>query len=143
MDDNLINEAMNRATQKLQKLFEEVKMPESHGLAHCLTVLGHMKRTISAADNSVTLTPEKQLALKLAALLHEADDHKYFPSNANFDNARRICEESVPDAICLGIKEEIISDVVLMISLVSASVNGNSVPEAARKEPYLLWPRYW
>jgi hypothetical protein len=29
-----------------------------------------------------------------------------------------------------------------MISYVSASANGNRVPERAESEPYLLWPRW-
>ena len=86
------------------------------------------------------LTPGKKLSLRLAALLHEADDHKYFPDNDKFQNAKRICRESILSSV--SDRERIISDVILMISLVSASVNGNSVPEAARSDPTLLWPRW-
>jgi len=126
----------------LEKLFTEMSMPESHGLNHCLTVLDHMNTCIRTANKKLEklLTAEKVLSLRLAALLHEADDHKYFPSSEKFDNARNICEEAIPND--LAGKESLISDVVLMISLVSASVNGNSVPEAARVDPTLLWPRY-
>ena len=135
-------EIMNTVTSKLAKLVLDHKMPESHGLGHCQTVLGHMDRTISAAEGPVTalLTPQKRLTLRLAALLHEADDHKYFPDNNKFQNARRICDESMCDSV--SGRERVISDVILMISLVSASVNGNSVPEAARADPTLLWPRW-
>jgi len=129
--------------EKLNKLFVEIKMPESHGLNHCLTVLGHMEAAISSGlknRDSPLLTPQKNLTLKLAALLHEADDHKYFPDNKEFQNARMICEQSIPSEF--DNKSDVISEVILMISLVSASVNGNSVPEAAKSDPTLLWPRY-
>ena len=131
-----------QVTDKLDALFTSIKMPESHGLKHSQTVLANMEKTISSAapEYSSHLTPAKLLALRLAALLHEADDHKYFKTSLHFDNARQICEESIPDS--LQGKQQIISDVVQMISFVSASANGNSVPEAAKTDPTFLWPRY-
>ena len=133
---------MNQAREKLAALFIAVKMPESHGLGHCLTVLDHMEKTIASAslEHSSLLTPEKRLTLKLAALLHEADDHKFFKTSTYFDNAKQICEEVLPDS--LDSKQKMISEVVQMISFVSASANGNSVPEVARSDPTFLWPRY-
>jgi len=105
-----------QVTDKLDALFTSMKMPESHGLNHSKTVLANMEKTISAAapEYSSHLTPAKLLTLKLAALLHEADDHKYFKTSVHFDNARKICEESIPDS--LEEKEKIISEVVQMIS---------------------------
>ena len=131
-----------QVTDKLDALFTSMKMPESHGLNHSKTVLANMEMTISAAapEYSSHLTPAKLLTLKLAALLHEADDHKYFKTSVHFDNARKICEESIPDSVVE--KQKIISEVVQMISFVSASANGNSVPEAAKADPTFLWPRY-
>ena len=135
---------LNTTKEKLNKLFTEKKMPESHGLNHCLTVLGHMETAIASglanSSGSSLITPQKDLTLKLAALLHEADDHKYFPDNKEFQNARMICDQSIPSEF--ENKTDVISEVILMISLVSASVNGNSVPEAAKCDPTLLWPRY-
>ena len=64
------------------------------------------------------------LALRLAALLHEADDHKYFKKEER--NARTIMDEvlsSLHDA------NTIVEEVEQMISFVSASGNGNKVPE--------------
>ena len=135
-------EILKSARTLLEKLFVEAKMPESHGLQHCLTVLGHMDRAIDKAEDSIKhlLTHERMICLKLAAFLHEADDHKYFPSNSKFENARAICQQSISDDEPK--KEEMISEIVMMISLVSASVNGNSVPDQARTNPTLLWPRY-
>jgi len=123
---------------KLQELFTRVGMPESHGINHCLVVLGHMEKAISAADSTVVknLTSQKILTLRLAALLHEADDHKYFK---NSTNAKDILVDVLPDD---DSKAKIISDVEEMISYVSASANGNSVPPAARSDPTLLWPRF-
>jgi len=123
---------------KLQALFTSVGMPESHGMAHCLVVLGHMEKAISAADPTVikNLTSQKIFTLRLASLLHEADDHKYFK---NSTNVKDILEDALPGN---ENKVKIISDVEEMISYVSASANGNSVPTAARADPTLLWPRF-
>jgi len=128
---------MLAARAKLQTLFTSVGMPESHGMTHCMVVLGHMEKAISSAGNlEKILTPELALTLKLAALLHEADDHKYFK---NSTNAKDILEEVLPAD---DHKNKIISDVEEMISYVSASSNGNTVPTIARSNPTFLWPRF-
>jgi len=129
---------LDAAKSKLETLFSSVGMPESHGVKHCLIVLGHMEKAIDAADSSLgdVLSPRSTLALKLAALLHEADDHKYFK---NSNNARDILTEVLPQD---DDKESIVADVEEMISYVSASANGNNVPERARSNPTFLWPRF-
>ena len=80
---HMLPEIMTSVTKMLAKLFLDHNMPESHGLNHSKTVLAHMEKTLSGSEGPVTalLTPGKKLSLRLAALLHEADDHKYFPDN--------------------------------------------------------------
>jgi len=125
----------------LNKLFTEVNMPESHGLQHCLTVLDHMDKAIQCDDKSSgKLTNSKKLTLRLAALLHEADDHKYFKDGTN--NAQNILKEVLSGQTEFTSVPTIESEVLEMISYVSASVNGNSVPEKAKADPTLLWPRF-
>lgn len=74
------------AKTALESLFVAVGMPESHGLGHSLTVLHHMDRAVAAAGPATQhlLSPHRVLALQLAALLHEADDHKYFKGKSLF-----------------------------------------------------------
>jgi len=129
------------ATLLLESLFTRVGMPDSHGVAHCKQVLGHMDKALSCPDLSSEvknqLIPRRVLALRLAALLHEADDHKYFKKEER--NARTIMDEvlsSLDDA------NTIVEEVEQMISFVSASGNGNKVPEQAEGDPSLLWPRF-
>lgn len=132
---------MQAARARLEALFLSVGMPESHGVSHCLTVLGHMD--LALASTALTpevrdlLTPRRQLSLRLAALLHEADDHKYFKADSK--NATNIMREVLStESEC----SEVIREVEEMISYVSASANGNTVPEPAQKDPTLLWPRF-
>jgi hypothetical protein len=125
------------ARAALERLFTKVGMPESHGLGHCLAVLGHMDSALACPtlrpEVLASLAPDRRLALRLAALLHEADDHKYFPAGSS--NARGILAE-------VGAGQPVADEVEEMISYVSASANGNSVPARAAADPSLLWPRW-
>jgi len=132
---------LQTAQTLLDALFTSVSMPASHGVTHCLTVLSNMETAISCPQLThkvkAQLVPRRQLTLRLAALLHESDDHKYFGKESR--NCRDILEKTLT-----GVKdrEEIIQEVEEMISYVSASVNGNTVPEKAKDDPSLLWPRF-
>ena len=72
--------------------------------------------------------------------MHDADDAKYFKKIVSDDlrekypNAAKIMSELVSPQVCDNALE--------MISHVSASQNGNRVPEAAITNPELLWPRF-
>ena len=128
---------LQKAKNHLSAILTQANVPESHGLNHALKVLQNLDSALEAS--TFTLTETETLCLQLAALLHDADDRKYFASQASeYQNAVHIMHECLED----GDKESIIKSVTEMISYVSASGNGNSVPEAALSKPYLLWPRY-
>jgi uncharacterized protein len=110
-------------------------IPESHGFGYAARVLAHAECAIRAA--AVKLDASRCLAVRLAALLHDADDRKYFPDGpaAGYRNARRISEMA-------GATSHVVDEVAYMISLVSTNSNGNSIPARAVCEPELLWPRW-
>merc|ERR1719369_1903141 len=89
------------------------------------------------ASSSTPTLPLRILSLRLAALLHEADDHKYFKDSNNAENILKTVLPLDPEQ-----NKKVIDEVLEMISYVSASVNGNSVPDRAKTDPQLLWPRY-
>lgn len=62
--------------------------------------------------------------LQLAALLHDADDHKYFLKDS--ENAKLIMEECIKEMDYDG--QNLVEDVLMCISFVSASQNGNHIP---------------
>ena len=64
--------------------------------------------------------------MQLGALLHDADDKKYFPTHKNYENATKIMDKvlKMTDLDTELIKKETLE----MISYVSASDNGNAVP---------------
>ena len=86
---------------------------------------------------------EKCLSLKLGALLHDADDRKYFAEDSQ--NAKTIIESSLNEIDidnALDDHSKICEDTIHMISMVSASGNGNRIPDEALKNPELLWVRF-
>eukprot|EP00088_Acartia_fossae_P017513 TRINITY_DN19964_c0_g1_i1.p1 TRINITY_DN19964_c0_g1~~TRINITY_DN19964_c0_g1_i1.p1 ORF type:complete len:277 (-),score=35.44 TRINITY_DN19964_c0_g1_i1:306-1088(-) len=131
-----MNQAILEKTKTiLRTFFEARKMPVSHGINHCTIVLNHMQEALKASE--LNLSKDRCLTLCLAALLHEADDHKYFPEGSK--NATNILNQVLEER---SDKAEIIDDVEEMISYVSASANGNSVPKKAEVDPTYLWPRF-
>lgn len=111
----------------------------SHGLEHALMVLCHAKRALDAykQTNPSGISEQEELNVKLAALLHDTDDSKYFPNNKNFENAKHILTKS-------GLDEENINEIIKMISWVSASKNGDRIPKevSTTGKDFLLYPRY-
>src|SRR5204863_4319085 len=82
------------------------------------------------AANTIKLKAKEYYCIILAALLHDADDRKFF-GDSNYKNARYLLRK---------IPEGDVELVVHMIDLVSTSKNGNSTPVAS--SGWLLIPRY-
>jgi uncharacterized protein len=122
---------VDAARAGLVTLCNEAAIPESHGCTHAENVLAHADGALACAD----LPPTRALAVRLAALLHDADDRKYFPDSSAYPNARRIMADA-------GAEAGVIEEAVKMIGWVSCSANGNSCPEEANQEPEWLWPRW-
>lgn len=120
-----------RAEILLEKLLESRRVPRSHGIEHARAVLDHVDRALGPDR----LEELGALNVRLAALLHDADDRKYFPNSRGCANARRILQD-------VQTSPEDAEEVIRMIDLVSTAKNGNSVPEEARDRPELLWPRW-
>jgi uncharacterized protein len=77
-------------------------------------------------------------AVQLAALLHDIDDRKFFPTSQNLDNARAILNQCYH-----GQEHEALRSLVLeMIHLVSCSSNGNSRDSVPEGKEWMLIPRY-
>lgn len=79
-------------------------------------------------------TEEIKLCLLLAALLHDADDRKFFPKNLNYENLVAIMTKL--DLLHL------VPLTRLMVDYVSYSKWGNTEPGATAFNPWMLWPRH-
>lgn len=133
LTDGSFHEPVKLVVKELSKLFEQHKVCASHGTVHAIYVARHAARALQVCTHKKT---EKQaLAVIIAALLHDADDRKFFPAHKDYQNARRIVGLANLDA-------EVEKLVVMMIGFVSASTNGNSVPDVAAQSPWILYPRF-
>tara|TARA_B100000161_G_C33247157_1_gene279735 strand:- start:112 stop:468 length:357 start_codon:yes stop_codon:yes gene_type:complete len=107
------------AEKKLKVLFEKAGVDSSHGILHARKVLSNVEMALNSSTK--TLREERALGIRLAALLHDADDKKYFDiskyTDTLFQNAQTICKE-------VGVNEKVIDEVLKMIGWVSCSTNG-------------------
>ena len=130
-------EIICRVKESLAVLFKNHGVDESHGIQHAEAVLAHAELAIRASPSP--LDAQSSLAVSLAALLHDADDRKYFKPVAGslkeLQNATRIMQEC-------GVQQDVLTKCLQMISLVSCSKNGNSCPTECVAKPFLLWPRW-
>lgn len=108
-------------------------IPPSHGWSHVQAVFNHAFHAIACLDPP--LSPQLAMEIQVAALLHDVDDHKYFPLHKDYENARRLLERA-------NISSDSIHSILYMISLVSCSQNGNSIPPDLNGRFYLLIPRW-
>ena len=108
-------------------------IPPSHGWSHVQAVFLHSCHAIACLDPP--LTALQAVEIQTAALLHDVDDHKYFPCHKDHDNARRLLK-------CTNLSSYSINSILYMISLVSCSENGNSIPPDLNGRFYLLIPRW-
>jgi hypothetical protein len=110
-----------------------------------------------AADDQLVKDIIAAMAAGLAALLHDADDRKYFDRPADgpaLPNAERILGAALAevevDAAGLdvlglgggGFVEKVRACALEAIGYVSASGNGNDAPLRAAENPLLLYPRW-
>lgn len=142
-NDILNNEILNKAIIELEHLMQIANVPSHHGIEHALAVLNHMNKALHTNEykiNNRFFQLHEILALQLAALLHDADDRKYFDSSDNFNNAINIINLILP--IDFDNIDFILAFTIESISYVFASKNGNDIPNRAIEYPELLWPRY-
>lgn len=116
-----------KARELLDSLLKAGNVDAGHGIDHADTVLGHANKALESED----IDEFNALAIQLAALLHDADDSKFFPDNTDNQNARYILHK-------IGVSDEQASLVIKMIELVSCSKNGNTPIEPE----WLLIPRF-
>ena len=115
--------------EKLSKLLDAHNVCPSHGIDHALNVVAHAEKALKYENLDQTNTE----AVKLAALLHDADDRKFFPDNTQYENLKFILNDKPDDFVEL---------VLQMVKLVSASTNGDNIPEYIKDRLWLLIPRY-
>jgi uncharacterized protein len=115
------------------------QIDESHGINHMTIVLNHTEQALAEWPGD-KIEPKEMFKIKLAALLHDIDDGKYFPDNYNYENAVEILNNI--NSSTQELSDTDINDIIEMISWVSSSKNGDNIPDKAIGKEYLLYPRY-
>jgi isopenicillin N synthase-like dioxygenase len=131
--DAIITQTVLELVETFYKSHQEIK--ESHGIRHIKAVLDHAQKAVRA--HSPPLSSTQSMQVLVAALLHDVDDRKYFPTHAKYENAAQIMTDA-------KLSEENQAVVLQLISYVSCSENRNSVPEiVSDTESYwMLIPRW-
>lgn len=126
---------LKQAAHELHQLLRESCVDKGHTIEHSISVVNHVNNIIQSHPTKYNLTSPQLISVQLAALLHDADDSKFFSTTTatGYPNAITIVKKVCPDY-------HIHKMVVDMISLVSCSENRNRVPPNT-PEFYLL-PRY-
>jgi uncharacterized protein len=122
---------MDNYIYKLNLILSTHNVCSSHGITHAIAVMNHAENALNQA--TFKFDEKIRSCVILAALLHDADDRKFFPNNQNYENLKQILDDLPSDEVDLIIK---------MVSLVSSSKNGDRIPEDAIKNEWLLYPRY-
>ena len=123
--------SINHGVNLLKIILEEHRVSPCHGISHAKIVMYHAFNALEDYE----LSEEDKLAVLLSALLHDADDGKFFPENHNYENLRIILRDN-------GKTDTFIEKVVYMVSLVSASKNGDNIPPEVVGKEWMLIPRY-
>ncbi len=115
----------------LNNILTTANVCKSHGISHALAVLAHSIKALESYDYGISET--EKLAVKLAGLLHDADDRKFFPLNSNYENLRRTISDQ---------PEQVVNLTIRMVQLVSSSANADSVPPDVIGKEWMLIPRF-
>jgi len=124
---------------KLKVILEKNNVCPSHGINHAIAVMNNATKCISNLNTTTinnivyNLTKNEIKNILLAALLHDADDRKFFPNNKNYENLSLILKDE---------NDEVINQVITMVNLVSSSKNGDRIPNYVIGKEWMLIPRY-
>jgi uncharacterized protein len=118
------------AADELGKLLPKSK-DDTHGLLHAQKVLSLAERELQHWE----LSQNDALAIKLAALLHDADDRKLFPDSTGNENTKKILDKVLT---CDPKFDKLKNLIMTMISQVSFSENANNESIPA----HMLIPRH-
>ncbi len=127
---NKYNTYNNQLISKVTELFSQQNICKSHDINHVLRVMEH----VNNSTKNILLPIKIKYLLSYAAILHDVDDIKFFETE-NYINARQML-------LPLNLSGDDTELVIKMISYVSSTTNGDTIPNDAINSEYLLYPRY-
>lgn len=147
--ENAENALVNDLFRECETFLDTAKVDKGHGIDHIKAVLDHVDKALLEITDQ--LPTAIILAIRVAAILHDVDDHKFFDSSVEGANEKFLLNKfkeriegfleansthkpSVPTNF-----KEFESLVKQMIDLVSCSSNGNS--NDFNHPEWMLYPR--
>eukprot|EP00759_Apiculatamorpha_spiralis_P029571 PhF_6_TR31730/c0_g1_i2/m.46701/K06950/K06950; uncharacterized protein len=125
---------LSQAIAQTREILDRSGVDAGHGIDHALDVLHHVENMISSSPTS-EVPQQYHDAIRLAALLHDVDDKKFFPTHTNYENARLVLDSCSTDMQHTEL-------ILKMISLVSTRTHGNSAGDVKADEMWMLYPRF-
>jgi len=122
---------MDEYINSLESILLKKNVCISHGIGHAIIVMNNARNALSSEKYDLNELDYKSVLV--AALLHDADDRKFFPDNKNYENLREILKNE---------SEQFVTQVITMVDLVSSSKNGDSIPNYVANNMWMLIPRY-
>jgi uncharacterized protein len=122
---------MDEYINSLESILLKKNVCISHGIGHAIIVMNNAINALSSEKYDLNELDYKSVLV--AALLHDADDRKFFPDNKNYENLREILKNE---------SEQFVTQVITMVDLVSSSKNGDSIPNYVANNMWMLIPRY-
>jgi len=122
---------MDSYINRLHIIFITNNVSVCHGIEHAKQVLENAEKALEVT--TFELSPYQEKAILAAALLHDADDRKFFPTHTNNENLRLVLFDTPVEFIEL---------VISMVNLVSSSKNGDLIPDFIIGQEWKLIPRY-
>jgi uncharacterized protein len=125
---------VSRVVSSADKLFDLSNVDSTHGIEHALSVLAHVNNAIDCSREK--FSNYQKLCMRIGAILHDADDKKFFKTH-NYSNARNIIS-----VVCVDLDSdfamELENDSIEIISLVSFRENKNKAV-AEEWKLYVRW----
>jgi len=119
--------------EKLKAFCIHHEIDSSHGYEHACEVMQNACMVIETWDEPLVINGDVAMMITVAALLHDADDAKYFPDSNDYEHARELLRGDI-------FSSSEIETIIQMIDLVSTSKNKDTVPEGLPL--WMLIPRY-
>lgn len=117
------------AKNLLADILKNSEIDKGHGIDHAQIVMGHTHEALKVCD--ISLSEDDKTIILLSALLHDADDRKFFPTHRNNENTRFILEKVLPN------REQIHTQIIQNIENVSFSKNGNTLLKSGIDNPFM------
>jgi uncharacterized protein len=136
---------LSQTESLLASVFAKANVDSGHSVGHALKVTSHVAKAVEA-EAAGSLRVDQRLSLLLAAMLHDADDHKFFPTHQAHENSVEILGKVLGDKESMEVEgtsinpASVVTTVTTIIDRVSTSKAKNApAPEGQEWTLIVRW----